>query len=431
MPVNPEPLRDGSDLATAEEIEQHLPGLAWLRTAYGVMAIAGVGFFLLSFLLLAVWPNQVLEDVIASTRPSVATTRTVAEEKGRHIYIREGCGNCHSQLIRFSEADVRRFGVASQAWESDQDFPQLWGTRRIGPDLSREHGRRSQDWHLAHLYAPEVIVPDSVMPAHRWLFAGSITQPTQEALDLVAYLDSMGRDAQLAGRTGPQPLAGINSEEEKRRGMFCDCSIPRTTITAPGLNLVGLEPSEQARLAQRGRELFTHNCAGCHGSQGKGDGVAAEALLPRPRNLTQVWYSDRALSRILWTGRPGSSMPAWNDLTLGELRALASYTQSLADKNATERRGELKPEEVTEAQGLYSQNCQNCHGVSTGPGTAPTALAPAATLFHQVRPSLEDAEKVLAEGVAGSAMTPWNTKLSEAQRRLLARYIRTLYREEP
>ncbi len=86
--------------------------------------------------------------------------------------------NCHSQLVRFTEDDVRRFGPASQAWESDGDAPQMWGTRRVGPDLAREGGRKSRDWQLVHLWNPRHVVPDSVMPGYPWLFDGSPTRPT-------------------------------------------------------------------------------------------------------------------------------------------------------------------------------------------------------------------------------------------------------------
>ena len=87
--------------------------------------------------------------------------------------------NCHSQLVRFTENDARRFGPASQAWESISDAPQLWGTRRVGPDLAREAGRKSRDWQLVHLWNPRHVVPDSVMPGYSWLFDGSPTRHGQ------------------------------------------------------------------------------------------------------------------------------------------------------------------------------------------------------------------------------------------------------------
>ena len=174
------------------------PSLAWLRKAYVITAVAGLGFFVLSFAVLAVWPNQVLDQQIADARPGSLPELSASELRGRHIYIREGCANCHSQLIRSTEDDVRRFGVPSQAWETAHEFPQLWGTRRVGPDLAREHGRKSRDWHLVHLWNPRHVVPDSNMPPYPWLFDGSPTRPTQEALDLLAYLESLGREAELA-----------------------------------------------------------------------------------------------------------------------------------------------------------------------------------------------------------------------------------------
>src|ERR1700710_3085720 len=82
------------------------------------------------------------------------------------------------------------------------------GDPRIGPDLARESGRRPRDWQLAHLWNPRHVVPDSVMPGYPWLFDGSPTRPRSEALDLVNYLESLGRDARLAGLSGPGPLPG-------------------------------------------------------------------------------------------------------------------------------------------------------------------------------------------------------------------------------
>ena len=159
-------------------------------------------------------------------QPSAGPARVERERATRSaIYGREGCLNCHSQLVRNTVDDVRRFGPASQAWETEKEFPQLWGTRRIGPDLARESGKRSRDWHLTHLWNPRWVVPESNMPAHPWLFAGSSLQPTPEALDLVAYLDSLGRDALLAGTLEGSPARKVDAAEEERMGLFCDCAI--------------------------------------------------------------------------------------------------------------------------------------------------------------------------------------------------------------
>ena len=103
------------------------PGLNWLKRGYVLTGVAGLGLFAFSFVVLGVWPNRTLTTQIAETRPADRPARTASEERGRLIYAREGCMTCHSQLVRFTEDDVRRFGVASQAWEADGDAPRCGG----------------------------------------------------------------------------------------------------------------------------------------------------------------------------------------------------------------------------------------------------------------------------------------------------------------
>src|SRR6201998_3174819 len=160
---------------------------------------AGVGFFALSFLVLAILPGKELADEIKQVAPVTMAALTASDQSGRIIYGREGCAYCHTQQVRSLAADVRRFGAPTEAWETKYDYPQLWGTRRIGPDLSREFNLHPRDWQLTHLYNPRLVVRDSVMPPYPWLFSGSANQPTQEALDLLAYLESLGRARQLSG----------------------------------------------------------------------------------------------------------------------------------------------------------------------------------------------------------------------------------------
>jgi cytochrome c oxidase cbb3-type subunit I/II len=423
-PAPPEPFADADEW----QEEAAVPAFRWLRNAYLLVAVAGLGFFLLSFLVLAVWPNQTLEREIAETRPAGTPALAATELRGREVYGREGCLNCHSQLVRSTVDDVRRFGPATRAWETADEFPQLWGTRRVGPDLNRERGRKSHDWHLAHLWDPRSVVPDSNMPRYTWLFNGDATKPTGEAHDLVAYLESLGRGAALVGLSGPSPLSSMDPAEEKRRGMFCDCAIPRTP--GPSIRLsTHLDATEQVRYERRGAEVFTRDCAGCHGPKGRGDGPAAAALLPKPRDLTTARFSDAALSDVLWLGVPGSSMPGWHDLPSNDLRALAAYVRSAGERPATDQA--LTEPELEPARGLYAKNCQSCHGPNgDGNVTAASAVVPAPTSFRRVRPTQAFAEQVLAGGVPGTAMTPWKDKLSEADRRLLARFVRTFYAED-
>jgi cytochrome c oxidase cbb3-type subunit II len=88
---------------------------------------------------------------------------------GRDIYIREGCVNCHSQMIRPFRAETERYGHYSVAGESVYEHPFLWGSKRTGPDLARVGGRYSDDWHRVHLNNPRDVVPESNMPAYTWL----------------------------------------------------------------------------------------------------------------------------------------------------------------------------------------------------------------------------------------------------------------------
>lgn len=91
---------------------------------------------------------------------------TPLEQLGRDIYIREGCYNCHSQMIRPLRDEVERYGHYSLAAESMYDHPFQWGSKRTGPDLARVGGRYSDEWHVDHMRKPQDLVPESIMPAY-------------------------------------------------------------------------------------------------------------------------------------------------------------------------------------------------------------------------------------------------------------------------
>jgi cytochrome c oxidase cbb3-type subunit II len=94
---------------------------------------------------------------------------TALQFEGRDIYIREGCYNCHSQMIRPLRAETERYGHYSLAGESVYDHPFQWGSKRTGPDLARVGGRYSDEWHRVHLSNPRDVVPESNMPTYAWL----------------------------------------------------------------------------------------------------------------------------------------------------------------------------------------------------------------------------------------------------------------------
>jgi len=128
--------------------------------------------------------------------------------EGRDIYIREGCNNCHSQMIRPLRAETERYGHYSVAGEFVYDHPFLWGSKRTGPDLARVGKRYSDDWHRAHLYNPRDVVPESNMPGYPWLFErelnGDITGRKMSTLRTlgVPYSDDdiAGAAAAVAGK---------------------------------------------------------------------------------------------------------------------------------------------------------------------------------------------------------------------------------------
>lgn len=111
---------------------------------------------------------------------------TALQLEGRDIYIREGCVQCHSQMIRPFRAETERYGHYSVAGESVYEHPFLWGSKRTGPDLARVGGRYSDDWHRAHLYNPRNVVPESKMPAYPWLVENKL-----DGKDTVAKIEAM------------------------------------------------------------------------------------------------------------------------------------------------------------------------------------------------------------------------------------------------
>jgi len=118
---------------------------------------------------------------------------------GRDIYVREGCYNCHSQMIRPFRAETERYGHYSVAGEFVYDRPFQWGSKRTGPDLARVGGRYSDDWHRAHLTNPRDLVPESNMPAYPWLATTNL-DPERIVLHLKALkrLGDPYSDAQIA-----------------------------------------------------------------------------------------------------------------------------------------------------------------------------------------------------------------------------------------
>jgi cytochrome c oxidase cbb3-type subunit 2 len=132
---------------------------------------------------------------------------------GRDVYLREGCYNCHSQMIRPFRAETERYGHYSVAGEFVYDHPFQWGSKRTGPDLARVGGRYSDDWHRAHLNNPRDVVPESNMPAYPWLSAA----PASGTVDIRARMTALRRvgvpytDDEIA--KAPEALKGKTEQD--------------------------------------------------------------------------------------------------------------------------------------------------------------------------------------------------------------------------
>ena len=113
---------------------------------------------------------------------------TALQLAGRDVYQREGCYNCHSQMIRPFRAETMRYGHYSVAGEFVYDHPFQWGSKRTGPDLARVGGRYSDDWHKIHLFNPRDVVPESNMPAYPWLETATV-----DAASLPSHMRALRR----------------------------------------------------------------------------------------------------------------------------------------------------------------------------------------------------------------------------------------------
>jgi len=118
---------------------------------------------------------------------------------GRDIYIREGCYNCHSQMIRPFRAETERYGHYSVAGEFVYDHPFQWGSKRTGPDLHRVGGRYSDEWHRAHLVNPRDVVPESNMPAYAFLERPAKADDIEAKMRALRMVGVPYRDEEIAG----------------------------------------------------------------------------------------------------------------------------------------------------------------------------------------------------------------------------------------
>ncbi|MGF1734216.1 cbb3-type cytochrome c oxidase subunit II [Photobacterium satsumensis] len=195
-----------------------------------VIILIASTFVVASFSIL-VWvlPNLLRTPELVAN--SDAIPLTAIQVAGRDVYISEGCHVCHTQMVRPLEPEIKRNGPANKEPDDIYEFPNLWGSKRTGPDLTNLGRKYSDQWHTIHLIDPRRVVPTSIMPAYPWLFeqilSGDAITDKMETLRFlgVPYSDEDIANArlQVRGKTKGEALVrylqslGVDTSEERKR----------------------------------------------------------------------------------------------------------------------------------------------------------------------------------------------------------------------
>jgi cytochrome c oxidase cbb3-type subunit I/II len=371
-----------------------------------VTLVAGIAFFYLALVtqgfLPFFEPSARTAKVTAVVRTDLgqlkwmqtrATAYTPQEQRGRDVYLREGCWYCHSQFVRPVTGETRRWGPVTESGEFVFDIPHLFGTRRIGPDLMRVGLKFSNEWHLAHFWNPRMLSPDSIMAPYRGLFE----RPAQA----VAIVDDGTGNRTLEKTPLTERLFDFSSKEQIRltpnsdgllfvpmqaRGKAPIILTPRQEYKGNTVKIAAETPDLEALIAYvqklgmdrgkwrdlfepqslevmdvtlprseewiaHGKEVYERRCLGCHGEKGDGNGPAATFLyLQRPRDLSAAVFkfrltmepvpTDGDLLRTISRGVRGTAMPAWYDLPLNDRLAVIQYIKYVL---AVDRSDPAKP----------------------------------------------------------------------------------------
>jgi len=356
-----------------------------------VTLVAGVFFFFLALVTQGVLPflepSARTTDVTAVVRTDLgqlkwtrteATDYTPVQQLGRRVYLREGCWYCHSQYVRPVTGETRRWGPVSEAGEYAYDVPHLFGTRRIGPDLTRVGLKYGDEWHLAHFWNPRMLTRDSIMAPFRGLFdtpsepikivddqAGNRTLEktatterlfdfnSKEQIKLTPNTDGLlfvpmqahdkvpliwtpnkeytGDTVKIAAETDElHALIAYVQKLGMNRGKWRDLFEPQQ------IEVTEASFPRSPQMIAYGKEVYERRCIGCHGVKGDGNGVAATFLFnQRPRNFNLGVFkfrvtqkpvpTDGDLLRTITRGVRGTAMPAWYELPLNDRIAVIEY----------------------------------------------------------------------------------------------------------
>ncbi len=305
-----------------------------------------------------------------------ASDYTALEQRGRHVYTREGCWYCHSQYVRPVTGETRRWGPVTQAGEYAFDMPHLFSTRRIGPDLSRVGLKYSDAWHLAHFWNPRMLSPDSIMPRFRALFEGPYqAKVAKDASGNVTLEQTPATQKLFDFKSDKQILLTPNADGllfVPERGRYPVIFTPNKEFTGDTVTLVADSEDLKAVIAYLqklgtnrgkwrdrfepqlmeasqvtvprseewtayGKNVYERRCLGCHGVNGDGNGPAAAFMQhDRPRNFSLGVFKfrltpsgslpdDGDLLRTITRGVRGTSMPTWHELQEKDRLAVIQY----------------------------------------------------------------------------------------------------------
>lgn len=280
-------------------------GIGMAQTLQRVPAefVAGSGAVVIAVMVLSDlkrWRSVVAVAAVIGVAMQFPKTESAAAgdavERGRQVYLAEGCIHCHSQYVRPGSLDEENWGPVRNVEEVLSGKPVLIGNRRQGPDLSNVGARRSETWLKLHFINPRTFAPGSAMPSYAHLFESS------KGDDLVRYLSQSGiggmaKVVETASKWQPE---GSSNEQD-------------------------------------GKTLYAANCAACHGPEGLGNGPVSLDLARKPANLVAgpfAWTPagddlELRVARVIKFGLPGTDMPGHEVLTDAEVLALRNYVLKL------------------------------------------------------------------------------------------------------
>jgi len=267
-----------------------------------VVVLGSIVLFWAAFIAVVAVPTSTITD-----QPSGLWRRlTPAEERGRQLYIANGCTYCHSQYVRSQDWDLGAQRIA-QPGDYIAQQPPLLGSERTGPDLSQEGGEHPDDWHAAHFHNPRFTSPASVMPQF-----GEYAKP--QVADLTAYVQSLGgtdADYRVARQDEWKPRAA----QAYKTGPDANVAWLHAHVSAVWRPMPNPYPPTEAALA-RGERVYQLYCINCHGPSGDGRGLAQPFLDPPPlnfatlrRNLVEGKYIGGILYYQIMNGISGTAMP--------------------------------------------------------------------------------------------------------------------------